>query len=304
MNNDNRPAIVARQDLDFGLDGDIPRFWFGGDPFKTRLFDAFSVLFPEGERFFINCVRDYRERIADPQLQEQVKSFTRQEGQHGRVHDFFNRRLRQQGVQVGRIEAILRRLFEGERALFPRRLTLGFTAAAEHMTAVMAHGFSHNAELFLEADPRLNALYMWHGMEEIEHKAVAFDVLQRVAGGGYLTRLLAMLYMTMVFPMTVFAIMAHMFRVDGFGWRRRLGLWLGGMRWMYGRNGLYRGLAGHYWAWYRPGFHPWQHGNLENYGTWLAAWQRSGDPRVAYETVAEPVREAAAARTAQAPLTA
>lgn len=293
MNMLSRPAIVPRQDLDFGLDGDIPRFWFAGDPFKTRLFDAFSVLFPEGERFFIDCVRDYRERVADPVLQEQVKAFTRQEGQHGRIHDFFNQRLRRQGVEVGRIEAILHRLFEWERSVFPKRLTLGFTAAAEHMTAVMAHGFSHNAELFLDADPRLNALYMWHGMEEIEHKAVAYDVLQQVAGGGYLTRLLAMLYITLVFPLTVFAIMGHMFRVDGFGLWRRLGLWLRGLRWMYGRNGLYSGVSGHYFAWYRPGFHPWKAGAMENYNTWLEAFQRSGDPLAAFEAVAAPVRQAA-----------
>jgi uncharacterized protein len=293
MNMLSRPDIVPRQDLDFGLDGDIPRFWFAGDPFKTRLFDAFSVLFPEGERFFINCVRDYRERVTDPALQEQVKAFTRQEGQHGRIHDFFNQRLRAQGVRVGRIEAILHRLFEWERSVLPQRLTLGFTAAAEHMTAVMAHGFSHNAELFLDADPRLNAMYMWHGMEEIEHKAVAYDVLQRVAGGGYLTRLISMLYISLAFPLTVFAIMGHMFRVDGFGWWRRLGLWLRGLRWMYGRNGLYSGVSGHYFAWYRPGFHPWKAGAMETYDTWLEAFRSSGDPLAAFEAVAAPVRQAA-----------
>ncbi|MEG1856360.1 MAG: metal-dependent hydrolase, partial [Acinetobacter sp.] len=30
---------VVRSDLDFKLD-EIPRFWFGGDPFITRMFDA------------------------------------------------------------------------------------------------------------------------------------------------------------------------------------------------------------------------------------------------------------------------
>ena len=30
---------VVRKNLDFKLD-QIPRFWFGGDPFRTRMFDA------------------------------------------------------------------------------------------------------------------------------------------------------------------------------------------------------------------------------------------------------------------------
>ena len=43
---------VVRKNLDFKLD-DIPRFWFGGDPFKTRMFDALSLTFPDGERHFV-----------------------------------------------------------------------------------------------------------------------------------------------------------------------------------------------------------------------------------------------------------
>ena len=87
-------SIVQRKGPDFGLDGDIPRWWFGNDPFKTRFFDAMSLLFPEGERFFIECVRDYRDQISDPVLLGQVKDFTFQEGQHGMVHTAYNARSR------------------------------------------------------------------------------------------------------------------------------------------------------------------------------------------------------------------
>lgn len=52
--------MVVRDVLDFGLDHTVPRHWFGGDAFRSRFFDAMSCLFPEGERFFIACVRDYR----------------------------------------------------------------------------------------------------------------------------------------------------------------------------------------------------------------------------------------------------
>jgi uncharacterized protein len=89
----NQYSIVPRQNLDFGLDGDIPKYWLGGDPFKTRFFDAMSTLFPEGEKFFITCVRDYRDQITDPHLQQEVKDFMRQEGAHGMVHTQFNDRL-------------------------------------------------------------------------------------------------------------------------------------------------------------------------------------------------------------------
>ena len=41
--------IVQRKGPSFGLDDpDLPRYWFAGDPFKSRFFDAMSLLFPEG----------------------------------------------------------------------------------------------------------------------------------------------------------------------------------------------------------------------------------------------------------------
>jgi predicted metal-dependent hydrolase len=70
--------IVPRERLDFNLnDKDIPKYWFGGDPFKTRLFDAMSVIFPPGERFFMVSVRDFRDRITDPKLLDEIKGFNR-----------------------------------------------------------------------------------------------------------------------------------------------------------------------------------------------------------------------------------
>ena len=71
--------IVPREQLDFGLQGDIPRYWFGGDAFKTRFFDALSVIFPPGERFFMTCVRDFRDRVHDPKLLADIQGFNRQE---------------------------------------------------------------------------------------------------------------------------------------------------------------------------------------------------------------------------------
>ena len=82
---DRRP-IQPREKLDFKLNSGIPRFWNGGDPFKTRLFDAMSITFPVGERYFISTVRNYREQITDPHLQDEARDFIRQEAQHGMVH--------------------------------------------------------------------------------------------------------------------------------------------------------------------------------------------------------------------------
>lgn len=276
--------IIPRQGPDFGLDGDIPRYWFGGDVFKTRFFDAMSLLFPEGEKYFIVCVRDYRDRITDPQLAAEVRDFIYQEGQHGMVHTRFNDRLREQGIAVDTVLDKQKRVMFGFfRKYFPRRFTLAQTAAAEHMTALMAHGFFNN-RMFADADPRIRAMYAWHAVEEIEHKAVAFDVFKKVARGGYFTRVLAMMMVSFTFPFHVFAIMRHMFAVDGV--QQRFRVWIKGLWWLYGPGGLYPRLMPSYLAYFLPGFHPWKHGDLAVYRLWNEQFERhQGDAVKAADAV-------------------
>jgi len=277
--------IVPRKGPDFGLDGDIPKYWLDGDPFKSRFFDAMSLLFPEGEKFFIACVRDYRDQITDPQLKAQVKDFMYQEGQHGMVHTQFNDRLKAQGVDV---DAILERqkqiMFGFFRKRFPASFTLGQTAAAEHMTALMAHGFFRGG-LMDKADPRIRAMYAWHAVEEIEHKAVAYDVMQKVAKVGYFMRILSFMQTTFSFPFHVFLIMSHIFKVDGIG--NSPGMWLKGLWWLYGWGGLYPRLMPHYLVYFLPGFHPWKFGDMKVHEIWSSAFARSqGNAIVAGDAVA------------------
>lgn len=278
-------AIVPREQLDFGLDGEIPRHWFGGDAFKTRLFDAMSTMFPEGERFFINCVRDYRALITDPQLQEDVRRFIRQEAQHTRVHRQYNALLKQQGIDIDALEGDNGFRLDRFRRVLPKSFTLAMTAAAEHLTAIMAHGFFERDEAFAEADPRLHAVYLWHGVEEIEHKGVAFDVMHDVAHVGYVQRVAAMALLTVFFPHRIWLAMDQMLEVDGYSRAQRVALAFKALGWMLApRTGLLTPMLGHYFAYYRPGFHPWRHGSMQRYREWLARFEAGGDPVAAADS--------------------
>lgn len=278
----NEPRIDVRMDLDFGLDGDIPRYWYGNDPFKTRLFDAMSTTFPSGELFFISCVRDFRDRITQPGLQADIKAFSRQEGQHSMVHERYNARLREQGVDVDGLEAEMSRVIDGfYRRHLPKRYNLALTAAAEHLTAIMAHSFTPRRAVMESMHPKMLALYAWHAMEEIEHKAVAFDVLREGARGGYFLRVLAMLHMSVAYPFVVTSFVRSMLKSDGFTRWQRWRMHLKGLVWMYGPGGLFAPLIGHYLRYYLPGFHPGQARTLASYRIWSEAWQATRDPLAA-----------------------
>ncbi len=280
------PEIIPREKLDFDLDGDIPTYWFGGDAFKSRYFDAMSTIFPEGERYFISCVRDFRDRVTDPQLLADVKHFMRQEGQHGIVHSQYNDRLRRQGIDVDKLEALQHHImFNLARKHLPAEMTLADTAAAEHLTATMAQALCEDPSVLAQADHRMRAMYAWHAMEEMEHKAVAFDVLQKVAKVGYLRRTFALVLVTFGFNLNVLLTTRYMLKVDGFtGWQRAR-MFAKGLWWLFGWGGLYTRLTTKYLRYFKPGFHPWDTGVIPSYQVWVDTFNRTGDPIQAGEAL-------------------
>jgi hypothetical protein len=246
--------------MDFDLPNPLPRHWHSGDAFKSHLFDAMSVLFPDGERFFIDSVRHFRDRIEDAQLKEQIRGFIGQEGHHSREHLEYSQRLRDLGYDIERIEKRARARIRYTQKQFSPQRQLAATAALEHITAIMADGLLRNPQYLAGAQPELARLWRWHALEETEHKAVAFDVYNQVCGSRRLLRR-AMIMGTFFFVLDTTRGLAHMLKVDGLLWNWRV--WRDGLRWMWGKEGVFRPLLGTYRDFFKPGFHPWQHDNLD-----------------------------------------
>lgn len=164
-----------------GFDADIPRWWLGGSALATHLANGVNLLFPPGERFFIRSVRHYLDRIADdPALVADVHAFFGQEGRHAQAHDRVMKMLEEQGYDVATFMRVYEAICYGFiEKVAPPKLRLSTTVAIEHFTAIMAENALRDGVLDL-AHPRLKALLSWHAAEEIEHRAVAFRVLQRV----------------------------------------------------------------------------------------------------------------------------
>ncbi|RZU38595.1 hypothetical protein EV700_2530 [Fluviicoccus keumensis] len=248
-------ALKVRR-MDFDFPDDIPEFWYGNDPFRTLLLSTLSAGFPEGERFFIDSVRHFRDRISDPELQKAISAFIGQEAHHSKEHDVLNRLMKQRGYNLGRIE---RSVTIGTQ-MFRERLSperqLAHTAAVEHFTAIMAEGFMKDDSIFGDMDPRLAQLWAWHAIEETEHKAVAFDVFKQVSGDEWI-RLSQMALTSAMFVGYTSYDFWRLMRDSGYG--RDLGLWLKGMDYFWGRKGVFRKMIPGYLKYYRRDFHPWDH---------------------------------------------
>jgi predicted metal-dependent hydrolase len=154
-----------------------------GDLIASHLTAVLSSVFPDGEDYFVRSVRHYRDQIEDPALKRQVSGFIGQEAVHGREHRVFNDRLAELGYETKRIERLTRAGLKLRERLLPPISNLAATAALEHFTATLAELVLRNEEIQrLFGYDGVRDLFMWHALEESEHKAVAFDVY--VAMGG------------------------------------------------------------------------------------------------------------------------
>ena len=181
------PGVVlqARKPTDANFD-EVPRNWFAHCPRLSRGSDLFSFIIPEHERFFIHTVRSYLKHVEDPHERTLLKAFMKQEAIHYMVHDAYNA-SRRPFVDVDRDLATIKRTFDWVKRRIPLKWRLGMTAFMEHCTAASAHvALGRYGDLQYQ-HPTMREMWRWHAVEEIEHKAVAFDLFQR-AGGGYLLR--------------------------------------------------------------------------------------------------------------------
>ncbi|MBW2384560.1 MAG: metal-dependent hydrolase [Deltaproteobacteria bacterium] len=165
----------------------VPQYWFAGNAIISHLENAFSILIPPGERFFIRSVRHYEDRAKDPELGDLIRAFIQQEALHTRAHNQFNASLRKFGVDVDQEIAYAERFITAMGKYLPKKMQLAATVFLEHLTATGAHVLFSVPEVAETMHPAMLRFWRWHAVEELEHKSVAFDLYQQV-GGGYLLR--------------------------------------------------------------------------------------------------------------------
>ncbi|MEP2827841.1 metal-dependent hydrolase [Parvibaculum sp.] len=246
--------------------------WYDGDPAITAYFNALSAMFPAGERFFCDTVRYQKHKITDPKLQGEIKEFLGQEAIHSREHQSYNDRVAAQGYPMDKLERRTARMQNLARMLMPKKAQLGQTVALEHFTAVLADHLLRERETFgRHASPEEYELWMWHAVEETEHKAVAFDVLKAITNPVtfYLLRTRSLLMATIFFNINLTLHIRDLLKADRLQWSPRA--WGRIFHYLWINPGpLWKSIPA-YLDWFRPSFHPWMHDNRELVAEWKSA---------------------------------
>jgi predicted metal-dependent hydrolase len=256
-----------RRDVSLDLDAStVPRDWYANDPFPTTFMDALSLLFPEGERFFVDSVKQLAHHATEPELAERVTGFIGQEAMHGREHRAFNELLAARGIAGGPgVERRVRKLLRFGRKVLSPRSQLAVTCALEHFTAMLAEQMLETERIRDEIHPSVRPLWVWHSLEESEHKAVAFDVY-RAAGGGYVRRVAMMVLASIVFFGVQALAHARLMASRRILWKPWT--WLRGLARMWIWPGFFTRLLPAYFSYFRPSFHPNDRDNRALVATW------------------------------------
>lgn len=259
---------IPRRDLALDLDpANVPRDWANDDPFLTSFLNALSLLFPEGEKFFVESVKQARAKVDDPVLQQEIVGFIGQEAMHGKEHRAFNELLVAHGYPYApRIDRQLRGFLKRVRRVLSPMSQLAVTTALEHFTAILAEQLLRDPRMHGDIDPTVRGLWLWHALEESEHKAVAFDVY-RAAGGGYARRVAIMLLTTVFFFLVQSLAHARLMADRKILWKPWR--WVRGATRMWIWPGYFIRLLPAYLAYFRPSFHP----NDRDTNTLLATWR-------------------------------
>lgn len=248
---------ITPRDLKVDRNTRNARWWHGGDPIATVYFNALSAAFPQGETFFIESVRRYSDQVDEP-LRQQIAAFVQQEAMHTREHVAFNKLLRTAGYDITAMDAETRRRVDLARTR-PPAVQLALTVALEHFTAIMAHSLLTESEPLPGAPEEILRLWQWHAIEEIEHKAVAYDTFLAVtqhmpAWRRWALRCHVMALVSLQFWYSNFQRMADFFRQDGINTPRT---WWRVAKYLLVKPGMFRRIFRDYVRFYGPGFHPW-----------------------------------------------
>jgi uncharacterized protein len=185
-----RNVPTRRISFDVTLE-DLPRTSLGAATSSERTCIAtLSAVFPDGEDFFVRSVRHYRDRITDPALKRQVAGFIGQEAVHGREHRASTSASPSSAIPPSASRRCTRWGLGIRERSCPPVANLARPPPSSTSPPPSPRCCSR-CEPAPESATRRASMFVWHALEESEHKAVAFDVY-RAVGGSERTRVITM----------------------------------------------------------------------------------------------------------------
>ena len=168
--------LVIRR-IPFKFDETVPFQWNPTNPEFGIMMNSVTIIAIAFEKYIVAAVRQALPLLDDPAVAAEADAFLRQEAQHARAHRLHIKALIAQypGLQETLDEATASydRLLETK----PLKFHIAYIAALEaSFTPNFKMMLDNREALFEEGDSRVASLFMWHFVEEIEHRSSALVI--------------------------------------------------------------------------------------------------------------------------------
>ncbi|NHB58375.1 metal-dependent hydrolase [Acinetobacter shaoyimingii] len=253
---------IRHMKFDFDPKQIDPKFYLNAE-LASAYFASLSIFLTYGEDLVIDTARYHRDFIDDPLLKQRVTSLIGQEALHSKLHEELNDAFLQADLPVKLFRFLAHHVFEYGFNRLPQPMKLSLMAGIEHFTAVLAEYMMNHEEIFFKSqDEKQRAIWMWHMLEESEHKDIAYDVFQSLSNNyalriaGFFPALITILGLISAASLIVpfYRKPSNLISLTYYkDMVRSVGLIFGL------KNGVYGSSIGHIFDYLRPSFHPNDH---------------------------------------------
>jgi uncharacterized protein len=229
----------------------------------TAYFASLSIFLTYGEDLVIDTARYHRQFVDDPLLKARLTALIGQEALHSKLHEELNNAFLQADLPVKLFRTWAEWVFGYGFNRLPQPMKLSLMAAIEHFTAVLAEYMMNHEQIFFSSqDEKQRAIWLWHMLEESEHKDIAFDAFQYLSNhyalriAGFFPALITILVL-----ISAAACLVPFYRkpknlISWHYWRDVPR----SMRLLFGlEQGVYGSSWKHIFEYLRPSFHPNDH---------------------------------------------
>lgn len=172
---------VTVRDVRWSFGPDTPFQWNPANPVFGLSMNTLTFIAPPFERYIVVAVREAMRVIDDPDALSEADAFLRQEAFHARAHRVHVAALVEQYPALAELSRELDRRFDELLDTQPLEFHLAYIADIEAtFTPLFGMFIRHKATLFDNGDRRLAPLFLWHFVEEMEHRCSAQIVYDAV----------------------------------------------------------------------------------------------------------------------------
>jgi predicted metal-dependent hydrolase len=171
---------------DFNFTGDTPFQWHPENPRFATSLNASSFFAVGFERFVVRTMRDAMPHITDPDIQREARLFQAQEGQHGYAHKLHIDSMIRLYPNLKATHEKVGKHFDALYDNKSLKFRLAYVANLEStFPPVMNFMIENRESLFSKGRKNMASLFLWHAVEETEHRGSASTIYNHIAGNQW-----------------------------------------------------------------------------------------------------------------------